>query len=599
MRSAIYRRLGAVLFLVALAFGAIMLGRFLGRRGLPWAANFGSIAAFFVACIALLTPLLGRVMRWLGGPLPIARIGIPQAKDDLAAALSRQWTTEERLRRINDPRPLPVRWEVTPTAQAAMPGVPHDVSDDDAAAGWAAELAGQFDDIVPAFYRVPSRRLVILGAAGAGKSVLAIKLARGLLAARRSGMAVPVIVPAATWDPQGEGLLDWLAGQLGHNHPGLAVRVRAATGETTTLAYALASDGVLPIIDGLDELPEPQRGKALTEINAVGSDVPLVVTCRPEEYLGAVAAAGRAVSRAVVVELLPLRVPQVETYLGEATAATLAGRWRAVFDRLDAEPDGPLTSALSTPLMLWLARTVYERSDSDPGELADAARFSDQETIEHHLLDAFIPAVYSSAAGSSPRPRFRCPRPAGAHLSEAGLAGLPVRDPLPVGRTAGRDRLRRLRGGRPGDLPGHGRAGRRIGSLSRRAHLARLRPPDALAIDDVPGGRAPARGAAAGRRRLSVPPHPAAAAPVRRAPALGAPFPGLGRTHVGDAVGSRCHPVRQRSRLRPGCIGRRRRSAGASVRLADHHEQGRPRTHLPRPAFRLLDRCSSGRNGRG
>ena len=226
-----------------------------------------------------------------------------------------------------------------------------------------------------------------------------MKLVRDLLAVRRTGMPIPVIVAATTWDPDID-MFKWIAGQLTSNYPGLAGEVRDATGEVTTLARALAEGGVLPVIDGFDELPQLRRAKAIAEINAQGSDKPLVVVSRPDEYVDAVTAAGRAISRAMVVELLPLHVPQVRAYLTEATAATPAGRWRGVFCRMDAEPTGPLASVLSTPLMLWLARTIYEQSDSDPGELTDKQRFSDPEAIEHHLLDALVPAVYASRGRS-------------------------------------------------------------------------------------------------------------------------------------------------------------------------------------------------------
>lgn len=367
-----------------------------------WASELGGAASVFIAAYTLFSPALNRLYGWLLGPAPTSPVAVDQAGDDLAGALGRQWAEEDRLRRVNDPRPLPVRFEVTPAALAAMPGVPGS-SGDDAASVPPGELAGQFDDVLAVFERVPSRRLVILGAAGAGKSVLVMKLARELLAARRTGMPVPVIVSASTWDPDTD-MFEWIAGQLTSNHPGLAREVRGATGEVTTLVRALAAGGILPVIDGFDELPQPLRAKAIAVINAQGSDIPLVVTSRPDEYLNAVTAAGRAISRAMVVELLPLRVPEVKAYLAEATAAAPAGRWQSVFRQMDAEPGGPLARVLATPLMLWLARTVYERSDRDPGELIDMHRFSDPETIENHLLDAFVPAAYASGG----RSRFRC-----------------------------------------------------------------------------------------------------------------------------------------------------------------------------------------------
>jgi hypothetical protein len=387
------RRLAALALLALVAAGLFWLGLYLRGKGILWASEFGTIGALFVAIVALFIPVLGH---WLRGPAPMSQVGVVQAGDDLATSLGEQWAGEDRLRRINDPRPLPVRWDVTPTAQAAMAGVPHEED------SWA-DLAGKFTDIRATFERIQWRRLVILGAAGAGKSVLVVKLARELLVVRSSGMPIPVILPAATWNPD-ISLAEWISEQLESDHPGLALRVKTVTGEVTSLAEALATRSILPILDGLDELPWKLRNKVISEINSLGSDFPLVITSRPNEYLDAIKSAGRAISRAMVVELLPLRVQEVREYLTEATPVAPPGRWDRVFERLDSAPKGPLTEVLTTPLMLWLARTVYENTEDDPSELT-TNNFKTQESIEHHLLDAFLPAVY---ARRSERSKFNC-----------------------------------------------------------------------------------------------------------------------------------------------------------------------------------------------
>ena len=96
--------------------------------------------------------------------------------------------------------------------------------------------------------------MVILGAAGAGKSVLAIKLVRDLLAARDPGDPVPVLLPAATWTRDCT-MTEWITEQLVRSQPSLDVRIRTETGEKVSLPRALAESGVIPVIDGLDELP--------------------------------------------------------------------------------------------------------------------------------------------------------------------------------------------------------------------------------------------------------------------------------------------------------------------------------------------------------
>lgn len=385
MRKSLGRGAGVLLLVLVSVAASYWLYRYLAGKGVSWAGNFGSAVSMFTGIFALMLPVGFRLTRWLRGPAPITDPDVPKAREDLAAALRLQWKKEEQLRRVNDPRPLPVRWTVTSRAREAMPGT---------AGGPAADFSDRFDGIANTFHRVESRRLVILGQAGAGKSVLVMKLAEELLSARESDMPLPVVVPASAWDPD-EDLFDWVAGQLALNYSGLAVPVKSATGGLTTLASTLVRAGVIPIVDGLDELPAARRGDALARLNAAGSDVPLVLTSRPDEYLDAVAETGRGLNAAMVVELLPLRLTETKAYLREATAATVAGRWDGVFARMDGEPNGLLARTLATPLMLWLARTVYERGTSDPGELLDDERFGDRETIENHLLDAFVPAVYA------------------------------------------------------------------------------------------------------------------------------------------------------------------------------------------------------------
>ena len=376
----------------ALAACAFVAGRLFAAKGLSWAANVSNVLSLVLTAVALLVPQLGKLLGWLRGAPPVSPVTLQQARDSLADVLAGQWAEEDRLRRVHDPWPLPVRWQFAKSFPKA--GGP---AGSDAAEGFA--------DILTAYTRVPAHRLVLLGPAGAGKSVLAIKLVRDLLAARRPGEPVPVLLPAATWTSD-SALPDWIAEQLVRTQPSLDALIRTDTGEKVWLPRALADSGVIPVIDGLDELPEGRRAAVVAEVNAHGSDYPLVLTSRPEEYYAAVAA--RPVSQAVVVEMQPLRTPEVKEYLTEATDAP-SERWRSVFGRLDAErDDGVLATVLSTPLMVWLTRTVYEAAETDPDELLDPNRFADREAVESHLITAFVPAVYAGRRRRSRLHAFRC-----------------------------------------------------------------------------------------------------------------------------------------------------------------------------------------------
>ena len=356
------RRLVAIVVLGVLAAGIGAVVYLNVHKGLTWSGVFSTDGAFVLAAALALVALLTRLLKWAGGALPRSDTTVERAREDLALALSTTWAEEDRLRRINDPWPLNVCWKGPP--------------------------AGNFEDIATVYRALPDRRLVVLGPAGAGKTALTIKLVRDLLRDRPAGDPVPVLLPASSWI-SGATLTGWIAQQLTRDYPGLAVQVKSATGDTIPLARTLAAE-VLPVIDGLDELPEPYRAEMITEINARGSDHPLILTARYVEYTHATA--GRPVARATVIELEPLSPGDVRAYLPDATEKP-GGRWDPVFAQLDAGK--PVTEVLTNPLMLWLARTVYERGDTDPSDLTG---LTSRDEVETHLLTAFVPAVYPDSA---------------------------------------------------------------------------------------------------------------------------------------------------------------------------------------------------------
>jgi transcriptional regulator with XRE-family HTH domain len=323
------------------------------------------------------------------------------ALDDTADKLARQvrerWQREEEIRRINDPFPLPVRWEQAKLVDhwENVRGTRSEDSPD------GAPFDGKLGEIADAYRKVPSGRLVVLGRAGSGKTILTLRFVLDYLSTRRAGEPVPVIFSIGSWDPTAMTLRDWLTHRLLRDYPDLAA---PADSRQTQAAALVADERVLPVLDGFDEIATGLHEHALEALNA--TSLRLVLTSRSDEYARAAALAG-ALTRAAGIELCDLTPDDLADYLPRATRRTAPGTdprgdgsgWAPVLAKLRDDPGGPasisLAAALSTPLMVALARAVYsDRPGQDPEALLDTERFPTRVAIEEHLLASFVPTVY-------------------------------------------------------------------------------------------------------------------------------------------------------------------------------------------------------------
>lgn len=308
----------------------------------------------------------------------------------LASDVREQWEEETEARRLRDPSVIPLEWSATdrPVADSfeSVLGVTGARFRRQELEG---RLHGDFDTaaglLADGYRRVTSGRLVVLGEPGAGKTVLAIMLLLGLLKDRADDAPVPVLLSASSWDPVEDSLKDWIVHTL-------AAAYFHGRGE---IPRQLLADGLLlPVLDGLDEMPEQARRSAVTGINEACRDGGgIIVTCRAAEYQDVIEGGEPVLRRAPVVEVRPVPVDVAVTYLdGVSRTSDPQTGIETIKERMRADPQGPMVKALSTPLMLTLARTVYRNHLGTPEELLAC---TSRHGVEDHLLDKAIDASYA------------------------------------------------------------------------------------------------------------------------------------------------------------------------------------------------------------
>ncbi|MFG1606760.1 hypothetical protein [Actinoplanes sp. NPDC049265] len=387
MKATARRVLFAVLLLAA---GAVALSPVaMGWEG----ASFVAAVVGGVVAIAWTATELADRLRRAERSLPTTA----ELVDQLAEVVEGEWRQEARSRRLRDPQVLPLIW----STRAEYSDAPAAVFGRGGGQVTKLKLDGRLDEdfeaaitgLAEGFARLPSRRLVVLGEPGAGKTALSLLLTLGLLRRRTPEAPVPVLLSASSWDPVMQPLDDWVVQALAASYYG---------GRTATPARLLAADLLLPILDGLDEIPESARRSAVGAINyATRQGRPVVVTCRSAEYQDVIRDGAPVLHRAPVVEIEPVPVEDAITYLSATDWPAETG-WDRVYQHLrqaDGNAASPVAVALSSPLMISLAALVYRRNGGDPGELLDPDRFDTRHKVEDHLTDQVIEAAYAPERG--------------------------------------------------------------------------------------------------------------------------------------------------------------------------------------------------------
>ncbi len=231
-----------------------------------------------------------------------------------------------------------------------------------------------------------SRPLVIVGPAGAGKTVAALELALGLV--EQEDSPVPILCSAAGWDPGNETYAE-----LVYRYAAEAC-AQTCSGLQELVERSLSSGDLVGIIDGIDELSTHARLPAISAIHTVCSGgMSLALTARTDDYSHAIGEATESLSmhllpRAAVLELQPNRPDDVIDFL--AAHRNNVAQWEAFCKDLRRQDLSELWRVLSIPLMTWLAY----RSLAGARSAIDLLGMEGDE-LKNYLLSHFIPHVYN------------------------------------------------------------------------------------------------------------------------------------------------------------------------------------------------------------
>ncbi|GAA1278881.1 NACHT domain-containing protein [Sphaerisporangium rubeum] len=328
---------------------------------------------------------------------------VQEAKKALLRAVKRQWEEEARIRALEDPEPITVLWKLVADQDLVdLRGTIRKVSHDFAVTG-DTHLASRFGDL-------HRRRLVIIGDHGTGKTTLAIQLLLQLLEAGDAlERPVPVLIPVNAWDTvKFPDLHAWLTARLLRHYP-----VLASPGfGRGTVTEVIERGHVMPVLDGLDEMPREFRAAVVSALNKwLSGTGQYVLTSRRDEFAAAVQAQGLLTAAAVIAPS-PIAPAAAARYLRTCLPPEPRHDWELVWTALNNRTHPGLSELCATAFGLWLIRTVYVKPLNPPCPWPLIAPHSGSgPELRAHLLDHIVTAVIQDRAPDrNPDGHFFLPR---------------------------------------------------------------------------------------------------------------------------------------------------------------------------------------------
>ena len=231
-------------------------------------------------------------------------------------------------------------------------------------------------------YDYAQGNLLILGESGSGKTTLLLQLTRDLLGRAREdeNHRMPVVFNLTSWTVKQQRLNDWLVDELNNTY-----HIPYKLGQAW-----IDNDLVLPLLDGLDRVPQKYRTKCINAINTYRRNhglVPTVVCCQSSSYL--TQEAKLLLNTAVLVQSLTRS--QIDAYL-----SAVDGNSGMLRSAMIADPI--LQELAQTPLMLTMLPLVSQEESVQEALL----RADSPSELRRYVLATFVNRMLHDPRITSP-----------------------------------------------------------------------------------------------------------------------------------------------------------------------------------------------------